>query len=52
MGWGGAVDKILDFFGSRKERIANNIEDLQNEKTIGGYTDLAKFLEGGAGEDS
>ena len=27
-------------------------EDLKIEETIGGYTDLAKFLEGGTGEDS
>ena len=27
-------------------------EDLQIEETIGGYTDLIKFLERGAGEDT
>ena len=27
-------------------------EDLQIEKTIGGYTDLVKFLGRGAGEDT
>lgn len=27
-------------------------EELQSEETIGGYTDLAKFLEGGTREDT